>query len=332
MTTMSVRFLVAAAGLFATLDACAGEAVQPAPKVVRLDERRIPFPDPPDVPPGLRVERPYFDAANRLQWDDDTIAERPLSPCPTAAAPSARPAPPRRSLLARPRVDERRCPETRARRPWRKLLVGFDAQGRQSWERPLVYRSGEIELEQWLIGATPEALVLSSLEVWSPATGETLVPARVHDAAGRPVPDVNFTGSALYLAKTREVLLFEAEVTLLKREGGLYRIALDTGRKELWLPIEATLLGTYDRVEAMALSRDGRLALLGLRQRVRGATPVSVAVYDLTTRERVFEERMGFDHVCSEPQVVAGDDGQFAFAYRDDNAREHVLVRYRVQP
>ena len=125
--------------------------------------------------------------------------------------------------------------------------------------------------------------------------------------------------------------MFRADVTLLRREGGIYRIGLDTGRKELWLPVSATLLGTYDRVESMVASDDGRLAVLGLCHDVRGPASVGVAVYDLATRKRLFAGRFcGGRASCSAPQVVAGADGHFAFAYRDDSAREHVLTHYRM--
>ena len=140
-----------------------------------------------------------------------------------------------------------------------------------------MFRSNEVEIEQWLIGATPRALVLSSLEVWSPASGETLEPAPVHQAAGRPVPDHHFSTSALYLPATREWLAFEAEVTLVRRTGGIHRVDRAAGRR-LWSPVSATLLGTYDRVEAMAPGADGRFALLALRQETRGPSSVAVAV------------------------------------------------------
>lgn len=309
---------------------CSRAAVGTAASVVRVSELRIPFPDPPTAAPEPRVDRPYFEDDGRLRWDGGRVDEPPLRAC--AEAEPGRLAPPRRAVLARPRVDERRCPEPGGGRRLRKTLVGFDAQGRVSWERPLVFRSGDVEIEQWLIGATPEALVLSDLEVWSPATGETLVPAPTHLAGARPVPDHHFSTSALYLPASGALLAFQADVTLVRREGGVYRIALDTGRKELWLPVSATLTGTYDRVETMAQSRDGRFVLLGLRQEVRGPSSVAVALHDLKTAALAFEERFGDGHSCSDPQVLAGADGHFAFAYRDDNARAHVLVLYRVAP
>lgn len=194
-----------------------------------------------------------------------------------------------------------------------------------------MFQSGDVEIEQWLIGATPEALILSNLEVWSPWTGETVLPARTHAVGGRVIPDFNFSTCGVYLSARREALVFEADVTLLRRQGGVYRIRLDTGHKELWLPVSTTLLGSYDRVESMA-SLDDRFAVFGLRQEVRGPTPVGVAVHDLATRERVFNERLCAGYTCADPQVVAGHDGHFALAYRDQKAQEHVLIHYRVMP
>jgi hypothetical protein len=191
-------------------------------------------------------------------------------------------------------------------------------------------RSGNAEFDLWLISATPDALILSNLEVWSPATGETLVQARMHSAGPRQAPDHQYSTSALFLPETREMLVFKADVTLFRREGGVYRIGLDTGRKELWLPVSATLLGTYTRVETMALSLDGRFAIFGLSQEARPSTWVGVAVYDLATRDRLFFERLGSGHLCSAPQVLTGADGHFALAYRDENTRHHVLKHYRL--
>jgi len=302
---------------------------------LRLSEQRLPFPDPPEALPEPRVDQAYFDADNRPRWYGERLDARAVKGCaaPTPADTAGSRAW-RRARLARPRVDEQLCPDLRHPGRSRKALVGLDAQGRVAWERPLSFRSGPADIEQWLVGATSEALVLSNLEVWSPATGETLVPARTHASGpdGRPVPDHHFSTSALYLPSRREFLVFEADVTLLRREGGLYRIGANDGRKELWLPITTTLIGTYDRVESMALSSDGRFALLGLRQEVRGPASVAVAVLDLTSGQRVFEERFGSGRTCSDTHVVAGRDGHFAFSYSDASARELVLMHFQVRP
>jgi hypothetical protein len=291
--------------------------------VERLGQQRFPLPDPSLV--GPRVERAYFEGGAPC-WDQRPLSGAGLDPCDgpaEARLPRAR--------LARPLVVERRCPVKGQPGRTRRSLVGFDAQERPVWERALVFRSNEVEIEQWLIGAEPHALVLSDLEVWSPRSGQTLVPAPVHQVGGRPVPDHNFATSALYLAATREWLAFEADVTLVRRSGGIHRIS-PSGERRLWSPVTATLFGTYDRVEAMAPAPGGRLALLALRQETRGASSVAVAVLDLQSGQRVFEERFGTGRPCSAPDVVPGDDGHFAFSYRDDGAGEHVLVHYLVRP
>lgn len=305
------------------LPGCLGATADgPSAPVERLGQQRFPRAVQDPTP---RVERAYFEGG-LPRWDSRSLSGAGIDACGGSDA-ERQP----RARLARPLVVERRCPDPRQPGRARRSLVGFDAQTRPVWERPLVFRSNEVEIEQWLIGATPRALVLSSLEVWSPASGETLEPAPVHQAAGRPVPDHHFSTSALYLPATREWLAFEAEVTLVRRTGGIHRVDRAAGRR-LWSPVSATLLGTYDRVEAMAPGADGRFALLALRQETRGPSSVAVAVLDARTGERLFEERHGSGRTCSEPDVVPGDGGHFAFSYRDDAAAENVLVHYRVRP
>ena len=308
---------------------------QPAVRVMRLEETRIAFPEEHDGMPEPRVNRAYFDATNALRWDDRAVHQEATGDCDTPStwlAPNGRRLFSRRTRMLGPRVDERRCP--RSGRPGTDIaLVGFDADGRVKWQRPLMFRSGEYAIDQTLIGTTPEGLVLSDLEVCSPSTGETIVPARTHRSGGpesRPVPDHHFVSSALYHPKRNEFLVFDAEVTLVHREGGLYRIDARTGAKELLWGVAATLIGTYDRVEEIALSRNGNFVLLAQREAVRGPSSVSVAVLDLEAGRRVFEQRHGRGHACAAPQVLAGDDGHVGFAYRDEHTREHVLVHYRL--
>jgi hypothetical protein len=196
----------------------------------------------------------------------------------------------------------------------------------------LAFQTGDVEIEQRLIGTTPDALVLSDLEVWSASTGETLVPARTHEEAGRRIPDFAFFYSATYLPSRREMLVFHADVTLVRREGGVYRIQLETGRQELWLPVATTLLGSYDEVESMAVLED-RFAIFGLRSTARDLNSVEVAVYDVATGVRVFSQRLcGLFTLttCSEPRVLAGRGGRFAVTYRNDTTEEHVLLHYRL--
>lgn len=300
------------------------------PPVRRASEQRHPFSES-DAP---RLDLVSFDDGGEPRWIDSAVHQLATGACDTK--PPQRSANgsllyPRRTRMLDPRVDERRCPRAGGAGTDTSLL-GFDGSGTLTWQRALTFVSGERELDQWLLGATPEGLVLSSLEVWSPASGATLVPARTHPVGpeSRPVPDHQLTGAAIYHPARGEILFFTAEVSLLRREGGLYRFDPRTGAQELLHPVAAGLLGTHENVEAMALAPGGRLLLLARRSTVRDASPVSFAVFDLELKRYVFEQRHGTGHACSEPRVTVGPKGKVAFSYRDENDRQHVVVSYKL--
>ena len=195
-----------AAALLAVPAACATE---PSLKVVKVEEARVAIPDPSNQPPALRLDRPYFDADRRLRWDATVIRGGLGGGCDSAGLRTGAggPAlPVQRNRLRAPRVDEWRCPRV-AGRPAEARLMGIAETGAVSWQRGLAFPSGTNALDQWLIGASPEGLVLSSLEVWSPSTGVTLVPARTHPVGpeARPVPDHQFQSAALYDPRRRQV-------------------------------------------------------------------------------------------------------------------------------
>jgi hypothetical protein len=238
----------------------------------------------------------------------------------------------RRTALHAPRVDEYACrPGARPRAE--RLLVGVSGLGAVAWRRPLVYPSGASPIDLALAGATPGALVLSDLEVVSPTTGETIVPPRTRaiEGEGRAVPVESVQGPAAYLPSSGAVLYFEADVTLVRRDGGLFRVDPRSGVRTLLLPVTADLLGRYDRVESIAPTDDGRFAVLGRRRSTRGPSSVSVAVLDLASGRLVFEETHGDGHACFDAQVVVGTGGLFTFTYRDDTLARRVVVEYRLE-
>lgn len=329
-------------GLFVTLlfssllgQSCFAEPVPKADggRLVRLGEERFDF---PQTELGPRIFRPYFDEDGRLRFSDAPVHGRATGACdtePPRLGPGGRPLYPRHTVLLSPRVDERRC--LRGTRPGTDItLLGIGADGEVTWQRSLEFISGSRRLDRRLIGAGPEGLVLSDLEVWSPATGETLVPGRTHPVPGedRSVPDHQVDGRALYHPELRRIFLFDAEASLLDRRGGLYVFDPASSERELIAAISAGPTGTYDRVEDMALGPAGRYLVLGERLAVRGPSSVSIALFDLDTRRLVFLERHGEGSSCSNPTVVTHRGGEVGFSYRDANQRQYVLVRYRLEP
>jgi hypothetical protein len=260
------------------------------------------------------------------------------TPAASSVAPSAdrRPCPDgsrvtvRETVLDAPRVDHVRCaspPDGARTIGW---LVGLHPDGTETWRRRLVFESGPHAIDEHVLGASGTGIVLSNLTVVSPATGETVMPPATHTAGAeaRPVPDHALTGAALYLPARRAFLWYWADVTLLRREGGLHAID-GSGGRELLLPVSATITGAHWTVEAMALAPSGTQVLLAERFEARGPGEVRLRLFDLDRREIVLEESFGEGHVCSEPRVAIGADGVVRFSYLDQTDALRVVVRYR---
>lgn len=252
---------------------------------------------------------------------------------PLQQNPNGYPIYPRQTKLFAPRVDERLCRGERT--PTEIALVGVDRDGQKLWERQTVFQSATHRIDQRLIGASAVGLVLSSLEVWSPKTGETIMPAatRAIPSESRAVPLHAYTGAALYHPSRKTVYVFEANVTLTARQGGLFEINPSTGMKTLIHPVVSTPLKGFDRIEAMAVTPDGRYLALAQRLSYRGPTEVSLTILDLSNNRLVFHER--FCHrtndTCADPHVVAGPKGAIGFSFADMNRREHQLLLYVIK-
>lgn len=297
-----------------------GPAAAGAPvRAIRVEEQSVAAGDRSDA----RVNRPYFDAEGRLRWADAPVDSPAV--CPPGAQAQ------RRTLMLTPRVDRVRCVvEGRAKAS--TSLVGIDEDGKVAWSRALGFPSGRFTIDEEVIGASPDGVVLSNLTVIAPATGRTILPGPTHEvgAERRPVPDHDLTGAALYLPDRRGFLWFSADVTLLSRKGGLFAIDAATGRKELVLPVSATLTGGYWRVEEMARAPEGPYVLLAEQFAVRGPGGVALEVFDPERREVVFRERFGEGGFCEDPRVVTGPGDSSGFSYLDATAGKRVLVRYRL--
>lgn len=293
--------------------------------VVKLEERQVTL-----VATGTRarVDRPYFDSAGHLQWDGSPMASRP-GDCPAGTVESQRSV-----RLLEPRVDEVLCaPQAAAGgQPTSSILVGLGSKGEVRWQRALGFQSGKFSLDEQIIGATPAGLVLSNLTVVSPRTGTTLLPPPAHPVGPerRPVPDYALTQSAIYLPGERTFVLFDADVTMIRRTGGLYWLNPRQGKRDLLLAVSTTLLGGYWRVEDMALGEDGRSLFLAQKLAARGPGGILFTLFDLKGRKTIFQERFGEGHFCRDPKLVVGAQGNVGLSYLDETTGEAVLVHYRV--
>jgi hypothetical protein len=294
-----------------------------APVIVKIREEQIAATVDNTV---SQISPPYFDAGGQLRWEK-------LLPAASSSCANGITEVERITLMLSPRVDRARCPRDGNLRSTKEFLVGVNEQGKTIWQRQLGFISGTFTVEETVIGASPDGIVLNNLTVIAPSSGDIVTQAPTHRVGReqRPMPDYDLTGSALYLADRQGLLWFSADVTLIERKGGLYLIDAATGQKDLLAPVSTTLLGGYWRIEQMATAQqDDRHIFLAQRFAIRGPGGVSLAVFDLEQRKIVYEDRFGEGHFCSEPQIVSGSGNSFGFAYIDKTIGKRILIHYRL--
>jgi hypothetical protein len=309
--------------LVANLAACGNSTPPPhagAAVVSKLGERESAAEASPS---GPGVDRPYFDARGVLAWDGSLA----VGPAGGQACDEGTHETQRTPWLRTPRIDVVRCSTGPP------LVVAYGG-AKVLWRRPLGFRSGAYTIDQRVIGAGPDGVVLSDLTVLAPRTGEVVLPPRTHPVGSeaRPVPDETLEAPALYLQDRHAFLHFSADVTLVRRQGGLYRIDARTGAATLLQPVAATAIGTAWRIEEMSRSTDGRYALLASRHDRRGGGGVAFAVLDLDTGKEIYRERFRDDHFCVDPRLAVGAGGKVGLAFRDQTAGQVVLVTFQLAP
>ncbi len=318
MPRLPLLMVLRAAPVLALVSFACGEASLPPYEIASPQKMDVPAANP--AQPG--IDRPSFDPKGTLRWE-----ARPAAV--SGACPAGTPMSGQKTWLLAPRVDEVRCGA--AGGPAQSSLFGIDPAGIVVWRRALGFRSGEYTVDQLVLGAAAEGIVLSDLTVLAPATGAIVLPPKTHPvgAEKRPIPDVALTGAALYLPREQAFLHFAADVTLLHSEGGLFRIDGRTAKRELLLPVATTLLRGYWRVESMALSADGKNVFLGEKLAIRGEGGVAFSVLDLAARKVVFRRTFDEDQFCSDPAIVLGPHGRIGFFYKNDTAGKRLLIEIR---
>lgn len=308
-----VGFVVASLALFLTLTAATAKDL----KVERLATQKYSV---FDIEQGERVyvnrvNLPYFDADNGIQWNRLATSTPPSDfICPSLADS--------RGVLAHPRVDIWRCAD-------KAYLVGIAANGEQRWIREMAYLLDSYRFTQDVAGANESSLTLSNLETWSPETGKTLPPsALVYDSAsGRRGPKFGVHYAAVYHASSGDYFTYDPSGTIFHDKGGLYRMNAASGASERLMSKSSSFLAPID-IRAIQIDASGRYLLLGEHWGSRGTNWVRFVIFDLEKRQRVFEEKHGQGTNTSQPRIVVGQDGDVAFSYLSNN--EHVLVHYRI--
>lgn len=285
-----------------------GSAIQ----VEKLEEREIPF----QVIRGgenyiiSRVNRPYFDENNQLHWNDDRLD---LEGC-KISYPCWH-----KVLLLNPRVDYCNCQDQESSL---KKLIGLNDQKKMVWQRKLNKFKNSSQFER-VGGATPQAIVLNTLEVINPKNGTIIEPAIMEPFIGRfpnqTKPKYNFyttSNNTIFRPKAKDFVFFEAEYLFFSTQGGLYLFNPKLEVKKLLKKGKRYFL-KYIEVEDIALSEDERFAFLAQIWHSRGPDDIEFVIFDLENKQTVFKEGIENDCMsCTDPIIIIGKQGHVAMSYR----------------
>jgi len=202
------------------------------------------------------------------------------------------------------------------------------------WTRELGFLSGAYRIEERVIGASSDGLVLNTFEVVSPSDGRTLVPPRTQnvDSGERVVPERSAEGPALWLPTSRRILHFAAEASFLKATGGLWAFDPSTGEERLVEPVRKVFSGAFWRIEDLAVSPDGRWLFLAKKLGQRGSGGVGLTVVLWPEGSTVWEHELGREHFCRDPRLVVEPSGDVRLVYRDETAGQYAEARFGVRP
>jgi hypothetical protein len=288
-------------------------------KIIKISEKRLPLYKPNSKNWGNEISRAYFDDQGKLHWNASPI-NTIKSPCPPGSSEHGH-----QTLLLNPRVDAFGCHYVidHAHNEIHNFLVGIAPTSEPTWQRELVFPSGQYKIVLYAKGASQQGIVLDNLTVLDPATGDIIKQPLLQNIKERPIALHSAPGATAYLPDRNGFLTYSSDVTLIKKEGGIYFIDGETGAKELWLPVKTTHRAPWNVME-MVPAPEGRYVYLAHDHGFRGPGKVSIAVFDTETRKIIYEER--YDGAF--PQVIAGQDGNFGFSYITNLTR--VVIHYRI--
>lgn len=336
---MAVRTCCRRAGLVVLLLHACGlvglAAAEEGPQVAMIEEQRLSL---GGWLGGEHVFRVYFDAERRLRWDNSPIHRVATGECDTQPTrPTRFGHLPRSVLLARPRVDERACPGDRDEV---HTVLGLDDDGKVRWQRRLANHAGPATGSQSytrdIIGADEDGLVANTLEVWSPTTGESLVPAvfaRKH-SGGWMIPRYSFVYGAWFRPRLRDFIVLTAnDPDHELGKPGVHRLDPVSGQHELLIPERGCgTLRLFARlyVEDLRSDPSGRYLAMRRECRGRGYYPWSdFVVFDTQSRQFVYRQRFEAANIIS---LAGAGDGDFGLAVHEARTSTLRLLRYRLQP
>jgi len=309
------------------------------PGFVLVEERRVP--DRGDAyllmqSGERRLNLPRFDSTGSLVFDDSIVPMSDPGVHPDVTAPSlVNGHPSGITLLLDPRVDQQSYPPDQVYLAGRSFLVGFDAAGLRTWQRPVEVDMGpspgtvpvnQIDYRR-VVGATREGIVLagsysSLIEVLDPVTGNTIYPSN-------PNAQVNFgLGQAVIYDPTgpSAIVAYHAG-TLGSRGSTVMRIDLSSrglpSTLVAELPVQG-LTGVPWYVEGMALSEGQRYLIVIASLPSRSGSKAGFVVVDLRSNRIVGTPQRG---PYTTRAVTVGKGGDVGFL--TSSAQEHRLEHWR---
>ena len=100
---------------------------------------------------------------------------------------------------------------------------------------------------------------------------------------------------------------FWADVTVLRRQGGLYRLDVDTGQRTQVLPVDATILGEYWSVVGMAILKDNDTTIVVEELSTRGEESLRLSAVSLDAKRRLFTELIVSRHFITDIHLLVTD-------------------------
>ncbi len=299
----------------------------PTIPVEKVEVIEIEFPpEPRKTYPVSRINRPYFDEKNQLQWNSDQknphICTCMISPVLVRY---------HEVILLKPRVDLCDCQNKSLSS---SKLIGLDEQENIVWQRELIKGTSH----ERVIGTTPQAIVLSTLEVIEPKTGTVLEPLITEPNRKWAKYGFHPATAAAFRRKTKDFILFGAEYSLFSTQGGLYlfnpkqevRTLIKKAQQASPFPFLIFLSNWLLQIRNIALSENERFAFLAQSWETRGPSHVEFAIFDIEKKRTVFKERLENDCFHPDAIIVVGKNGHVAMSC--DCKRKHIIVHYRILP
>jgi len=267
----------------------------------------------------LNVNRPWFDASGKLQWDGDAADSNRCQASLQALTPFYTDVKCRvKTHFSHPRLDECRCEYRRDDNQtgvWQSFIGG---ENNETWER---HRCDKNKKScAYLSDITTSGIIFADHEVWSIENGQTLFPAQ------NALRQQHF--SSLYLPSSGRFVEFDGESGLMTSRGGLWMFDPRSNQRELIDPLDGGLTGFW-KVEKMSeLSASGVLVLVE-RRATRGLGHLRLKLFDALERRTLGIYKLSARGLYSDIHIQQTPDGQIAVSFFD--AEAYVVVHYRIK-